>query len=1027
MADTHPPKRRRSLALALMAGSCTALATHPAPGAALGSGARATQPAVANQGASFDQIDFPIAPLAGEITLRARAGWVWREGATHRILLKSDVDVTIAGRRFLAKGASLWLRQRSTDPDRGTSQYQIYAIFEDLRSADATITMQAQRLPVRGVIETSDPISMTLDARFDSPPTGGTDAAQLLARTDTLFAQRVLGATPQHAQAPAPRPWSSTPPTTAGQPAPGAATDGQAQGAAPGEQPPRGPIFEPDGVFSLAIGGRIVIDGANSGSTSVITADGGVTIQYQAPSSGRWVDFRAERVVIYTRPGGAVTGVSSFGTSQIEGIYLEGGVFAGDDQWSVRSPRMYLDVVNNRALMLDTVFWTVDKQTAMPLYVRADTVRQTASDEFRASKARISNTPFFAPDVTLGINDIRVTLKDQPASGGDDSLDRRPAVEVEARGVTLRAGPVPLLWLPGFKGDPSDFPLRQIQVGSSNRSGMALRTRWNALSLLRIDAPPGVKADLDLDFYAERGLGLGLTSSWHTREHRGGLFSYLLPDDLGTDIMASGKEIERDGDIRGIFAINDIWEFTNQWTLVSELSYISDEAFVPALFEDLGRTTEAYRNRLQLERRSDDKYFALELSTTIDDFIVPEHQLQSPGYRVNKLPEARFVSLSRDLLPDYQPGLLTYAFEARAGRLNLSFSEPSAAQYGFTTDSLADRAFGTLASESLGDKMRAMGLDEDAVTRLDTRHELTARLDLGPVRVTPFLVGRATAYDSSFDEFSPDQGDNTRFWGAGGVTLSTTVSKINNDIESRFFDVHRLRHIIEPSVTLWGGDSNFQDDDLPVFDNDIEGLLTGTAFRAAVDQTWQTKRGGVGRWRDVDLVKLRTEYVWTSDRAGQSAIPDYFSSRPELSNPGEYFGASMIVQPTEVLALAGEWVYDLEADRTAKSSIGAILEHRPGFTTSIEYREVRPLDATFATLGAKYRLSDKYAVNVNASYNFDLDDFQSFNTQILRRFQVGTLGLSIHYNNIRSETSIGFIFRALGSGDELTSDPSWGG
>ncbi len=320
-----------------------------------------------------------------------------------------------------------------------------------------------------------------------------------------------------------------------------------------------------------------------------------------------------------------------------------------------------------------------------------------------------------------------------------------------------------------------------------------------------------------------------------------------------------------------------------------------------------------------------------------------------------------------------------------------------------------------------------MGLDESAVTRLDTRHELRAKFDLGPIRVVPFAVGRVTAYDDSFDLFSPGQDEDIRYWGGGGVTLSTTVSKVNNNAESRLFDVHRMRHIIEPSITIWGGDSNFEPTDVPIFDDDVEGLIEGTAFRAALDQTWQTKRGGVGRWRDVDVLKVRTEYVWTSEDVGSSPIPEFFSSRPELSNPGEYLGTSMIWKPTEVLAFAGEILYDLDLDRTAKASIGAIVEHRPGFTTSVEYREVQPLDATFASFAASYRLTDKYAIRTDLNYNFDVDDFQTFNAQVLRRFQIGTLGATIQYNNIRNETSFGFVFRPGGSRGDLAIDPSWGG
>ena len=46
-----------------------------------------------------------------------------------------------------------------------------------------------------------------------------------------------------------------------------------------------------------------------------------------------------------------------------------------------------------------------------------------------------------------------------------------------------------------------------------------------------------------------------------------------------------------------------------------------------------------------------------------------EHLLQSPGYRVERQPEARFVSGMRDVFEETLPGVLAYGFEARAGIL----------------------------------------------------------------------------------------------------------------------------------------------------------------------------------------------------------------------------------------------------------------------------------------------------------------------------------------------------------------------
>tara|TARA_R110000782_G_scaffold259836_7_gene350635 strand:+ start:1213 stop:4236 length:3024 start_codon:yes stop_codon:yes gene_type:complete len=1001
---------RGALAGLLVAASGLAPATQ-----ALARGA--AQPA-GDAGDAFGGIRFPIQAAEGTIELAARSGWLWREGSTHRIVLDTDVRVVLGGDVFHASAASIWLERLGED------EYQVFAVFRDVRADAGAIDVRALTLPVRGVVRASEPVRVLLDARFDGPPDRKDAAGPFHADAQTVFAARVLGITP---------PGTPAIVRDAVVPVPG----GPAMDTSPaGErsatvretdfQAPQ-PVFRPSGVFSFAVGDRIVIEGGEepahgtAGRSSTVTATGGIVLQYQEPATGRSMEMKAERAVIFLKPGPLDRTLSRLTAEQVEGIYLEGGVMGGDERWTVRAPRVYLDVARGRALMLDAVFWTTDERTGMPVYVRAAAVRQESDRVFSAEKARLANSAFFEPDFFIGIRDLEVRLEDQPGRGPDGGT----RVKLAARSVTLNALGVPVFWLPGFAGDPDDFPLRQVRIENSNRNGLGLRTEWNLAALLSKDWP-GVDIGLLLDYYADRGVAFGFDGDWNTPEHRGGLFAYLLPDDRGEDLLTRGTRIDRDGETRGIFRGQDLWKFRENWTLVTELSYISDEAFVSALFPQMAKTTEDFRNRLILERLGEQTHFALEASVGQGDFIAAEHLLQTPGYRVERLPEARLVWAMRDVFEETAPGLLAYGFEARAGSLSMRFSDATAASYGFDTATLADDAFGTLPGESIGDVLRAAGLNEDSVTRLDTRHELVGTLGLGPVRITPFMVGRVTAYDTDFEDFSPQEDDQARLWGAAGITFSTVLQKIDNDAESRVLDVHRMRHIVEPSLTLWTADTNITNDELPVFDDDVENLLAGSMVRAAVDQTWQTKRGGLGRWRDVDLLKLRTEYVWSSDRIGDSAIPRWYNARPELSNPGEYLGASAVWQPTEVLAVAGETVYDLEDNHFARSSGGFLIEHRPGFQTSFELRRIEDIDATYGAMSAIYRLTEKYAVNTGVTYNFDLKDFQTFTTLVQRRFQSGTLGISINYDNIRGETSLGILFRPAGDGG-LNVDPTFGG
>ncbi len=979
-------------------------------------GSLCTMPALGNEGlveaqpstpTSLHSVQLPIAPVPGEIDLGARAGWVWMEGPTHRIVLERHVDVVLGGHRFRAERANIWLSPIGDAPGR----YQIYAIFEDLVAPDGSMSISAKEIPVRGVIDTSDPISLKMDARFDQPPKGKSETGEFVLRTNELFAQRVLGLA-----APDTDPVSNPAYVFESNQSP---AKGSAQGtrvsSGDGVKQIPDPVFRPSGIFSLSIGDRVVAQGSQSDHPGTISASGGVVVQYQDPQTRQSLDLKGERMVVFLKPGKLTDTLGRIRAEDIEGIYLEGGVLAGNEDWTARAPKMYLDVARGRALMIDAVFWTVDEKTGMPLYVRADAVRQESRNEFTASKAQIANTAFFEPDFTIGIKDIQVTIDDPSPNGNPDA--RR--VQIDGKGVTLNAGGVPFMWLPGFKGDLDAFPLRQIKLGDSNRAGFAFKTRWNLFSLLKADTPPGIKADLNLDYYAERGIAIGIDGQWDRNGHTGSLFSYLVAEDNGTDITYRGTQIERDGQTRGIISVNDLWQVNDLWTVASRLNHISDEAFIPAFFEQIGRQAEDFDTSVQLERKDNDSYFAIEAGSHLNDFISAEHLLQSPGYVVDKIPEIRYISMTQDPLSENYPGMISYHFEARAGLMRLGFSEVTAAAYGFDTTSLADSAFGTLPSESLGDIFRGLGLDESSVSRLDTRHEVTGQFDVGPVKITPFVVGRLTHYDSTFDSFSPQQSDNTRLWGGGGVTVSTSLQKVDDDAESRLFDIHRLRHIIEPSLSVWFADSNFDIGDTPVFDDEVEDLLHGTMLRAAIDQTWQTKRGGVGRWRDVDLLKIRTEYIASDSTAGMSAIPEFNSTRPELSNPGEYIGASALWQPTEVLGIAGEIIYNLDAKMTARSSIGMIIQHRPEFITSLEYREIQALGDEYLAGTVSYKLNDKYAVQSVATYNFDQNDFQTFNTQILREFQIGTLGVQINFNNIRSETSIGIVFRPVGSSGGL--------
>ncbi len=974
-------------------------------------------------GTSFAGVELPIAPVDGQIAMAGQRAWVWTtpgDGVTQRVVLEGDVRVTLGSYEFRAARAAIWLDRLGERA--GAPVYQVYAVFDEVRTptADAAIAVDADRLPVQGVIAPIGDVTLRADVTASGAPSGGgLGAFEEEARA--TFARRlgeVTGAVPPEREVVTrepqlePLPKHLSPPNIPERRPPDAVAQGALPPPALGADTPlrsADPLFVAQGSFAVAVGDRVVVQRGERANAAILS--GGVAVQYSDPRGDQSLELSAERGVIFLKPGALADQLGSLSAEDVDGIYLEGEVLASDGTYTLRGPRVYYDVPTGRAVVLDAVFYTYDQQRQMPLYVRADSIRQQASDTFVAERARLANTAFKNPHFTIGASDVTVTVYEQDVNG--ERLGGKS--HVDARNLTLEGGGVPIGWFPLYKGDPEQFPLRGLQMSDSNRRGFGVQSTWNAFALLGIEPPPGTAADFQLDWFEDAGLGLGLGLDWDRPNANGTFSGYLLPDDSGKDIAQNGTDVKRDGETRGYVQAQHMQQLGDQWVLRLEGGYVSDPLFLDSYFPRIARDGREITNRLHLSRTDDNRLLTFEAKAQANDFIAPQWLLQSPGYFVDKLPEVGYIAVANDVFAETAPGLLTHTWEASLSLMRMRFSEVDASEYGFQGVMSANQAFGTLPTESLGDALRAQGLNEDLVTRFDTRHELSAQLKAGPVNVTPFVVGRFTAYDSEFEDFSPTESDQARFWGSAGVKLSTQLQRVNNSVRSGLFDLNRIRHIVEPSLTVWHSGTNIDRVNLPVFDDDVESLAEGSAVRIGVDQTWQTKRGGPGRWRSVDVLRLNAEYVWASDDVDRvRPIGRYYDARPELSNFGEFVRVGAVWQASEVVALAGDINYDVDRRDFNRWSGGVLVQHTPTFRTSAELRSIDSQGATYGFLSAEYEFTKKYRARGRLVYNFEEQDFQAVVGNIYREFPNGSLGLEVRYDNIRGETSVGFVFRPSG-------------
>lgn len=805
---------------------------------------------------------------------------------------------------------------------------------------------------------------------------------------------------------PSPAATSAAPATTAAAPA------SDATPAEPARATP-GPLLAKSGMITLAPGDLAFVPGD---AESLIIASNGVTLLYRDAQSGRTLTAKAQRGVIFLEPG-KIEQLGSLDARSVRGAYFEGDVSISNGDYNVRGPHVYYDFAKDRAIMLDAVFWTVDQTRNLPLYVRAKEVRQESDVRFSAKDATVTNSAFLSPELALGARSITLT-RTPPAPATQDASAKPGSWQASASGITLRSSDTPLFWWPSYSGNPEEPMIKDIRIENRSGSGAAAKVRWNAFNLLNLEPVEGLSADLQTDLYAERGPGVGAKVGWETARHQGAVFAYSVPFDRGTDVLKPGTEIDQDNEFRGIVTASDRFAVNERWTILGELAAISDETFVDAFFEEAGETRREFTNRLRAERTENNTQLTLEARGSFHDFIANEWLLQSQGYSVSALPEATYVRLADDVLDRTNPGLLTYFSEYRAGIYRLSLDEVAARDRGFSNSFLSQRAFGIDPAQTLAEQLRARGLDEQSLTRLDTRHELVAKFRDGAMLYTPFVVGRASFYDRDFAGFSQTPGGNdaTRLWTAAGVRVATSVQRVIDGVDSRLFDIHRLRHIVEPSITAWAAGTNVEAGDIPAYDANVDQLADGAAVRVGVNQVWQTYRGAPGRYASVDLLRVNTDFVFASDDTDpQTPIGRFFDARPEYSAMGNYFVGDAAYRLTDSFSLTGSTVFDFDTNQQDFTTAGLLIDHAPGFSTLIDYRFLNAQDSQILGLYGSYDLTEKYSFSFSPNYNASAGEFQSFFVGATRRFSAFSFTLSMNYDNITGETGFGLVFQPYGA------------
>lgn len=746
--------------------------------------------------------------------------------------------------------------------------------------------------------------------------------------------------------------------------------------------------------------------GDNETAVSLV---GNVRLVFEDYRDNRVVTLRAERIVLFVANDKNDTDAFASGAGQIDagalrGVYLEDNAIISDGSYTVRAPRVFYDLARNRATLLDAVFYTYDADRKVPLYVRADRVRQTSATDFSATNARLTTSEFATPHFSIGAGQL--SLQQVVTDDG------RTLPYFAADDATLNVGDTPIFYWPRIAAYGRDVPLKSLNARYSSNSGVQIETTWDLFAMIGKTKPENLDAEFNLDYLGDHGPGVGVAGDYNSRKNLGEFRAYALLDDSGEDEVG-GRRINQTDETRGIVLARHREYLPQNFELSVEGAYVSDPTFLEEFYPRQAAGGKDFETSVYVKRQQENQAFDLLATTDLSGFTEQLDTLQSRGYSVDRYPELTYRVVGGELLD----GSVTWFSQTSASQLNIRAGDDTPAERGFN-DAQSLRFFGVTSGVSFDDRLTGLGIPTDSVRRFDTRQELSVPLAAGPIDITPYGVGRVTAYDQDFAGFNGGNDDQVRFWGELGLRVGTEFSKADADFRSTLLDLDGVRHVVNPSATLFVNGSTLDPDDLPVYDRDVESLAEGAGVKLGLTNTWQTRRGGPGRQRTVDWVTLQTDLVLRSDDADTATdIARFYDYRPEYSVGGDHLYTELLWMVTDTLGVAGQLTHSFESDRVAQWRIGATLDHSPRLNSYLSYEEIDILESRLLTYGFGYQLTTKYRVGFQQTLDFAENDSRQIDMIIDRQLPRWTLRLRVGFDEIDGEQTVGITLIPQGRSD----------
>ena len=389
---------------------------------------------------------------------------------------------------------------------------------------------------------------------------------------------------------------------------------------------------------------------------------------------------------------------------------------------------------------------------------------------------------------------------------------------------------------------------------------------------------------------------------------------------------------------------------------------------------------------------------------------VPDNLQFAKPYDVERVPEVGYYRIG-DSFGDDQ---FTFFSANTASVLHYKVGDATLVDYGFRNRN--DKKGITAVVPGLP-SIGQTGFTDKHVVRGDFRQEIDYPIQIDKFKVSPYVIGRLTSYSESIDG-----GTLNRLYGGAGVRMTTAFWKVDDSAKSDLFDIHRLRHVVEPELNLFAGVENKDRNDVFIYDEPVDQIWDISAVQLALRQRWQTKRGGPGNWRSVDFFTLNVELNLFANRPKDDLPPEnfrglFFNEEPEASIPRNSVNTDALWRVSDTTVVLADIEHNLDAQELATASVGIAVQRDERMQYFLGLRYIGgDLNSTIGSFLMNYQISTKYSVLLKYSFNFSENSTEGSSLIVMRKFDRFYVTFEYFYDNIQNDSGfrIGFFPEGLG-------------